>query len=701
MLVGTQTLLVDQPATPAQQRAIGAACLLLAAVAIGLLPIAHVPLAKLPEVSGVFGAVVAVADLITCLLLASRVGNDASPSIRTIACAYLFSGLMALLHVLTFPGAVLHDAPLIGSRDSVGWLFLAWRFGFSLLLLIGVSLDRKAASRQPAPVAMVRAAALTLAAVVLCLYLAVWIPEHLPDTTGGAYGPGPWTAAWTAGVLCAVALIVIWRTKRLRRTLYLWIGFVLLANALGLCVSETGGARFTVGWYAARAYAVLASGVVLTLLLQEVLKLQRSLASNVTMLGQRAQELQAEIHRRETAERRLARAKQLELVGQLAGGVAHDFNNHLHVIGARLELMRRRAGPMAAAIEADLAVLARTLRRAEGLTQHLLSVSGRRAARPRRLDLAEWLPPFMDLLHSLVPPHVTVQFDAQADVGVVHVDAGELESALTNLVANARDALGAAHGRIDIVVGSRPSVDDAGRHAAMVVIAVSDNGCGMSADVLQRAFEPFFSTKEAGRGYGLGLSQVQAFAERSGGSVSIASKPGQGTTVSLSFPLVDGVAASTTDALLQRDAAPDGVESIRGLSVLVVDDNDDVAASTAALLEHIGLVVRQASDAQAALDLLARGDWQPRLVITDIVMPGATNGLALARHLRSSRPNLAVILSTGFSHLASEAAAEGFAILMKPYQPDDLERQIVNVMQVMREFEPAAVGQLSGDRTQA
>ena len=688
MLVGTQSLLVDQPATPAQQRAIGAACLLLTAVAVGLLPIAHVPLTKLPEVAGVFGAIVAVADLITCLLLASRVGNDASPSIRTIACAYLFSGLMALLHVATFPGAVLHEVPLIGSRDTVGLLFLAWRFGFSLLLLIGVSLDRIVVSRPPARSAMARAAALTLGAVALCLYLAVWIPEHLPDVTGGAFGPGPWTAAWLATVPCVVALIVIWRTKRLRRTLYLWIGFVLLANALGLCVSETGGARFTVGWYAARAYALLASGVVLTLLLQEVLKLQRSLASNVTMLGQRAQELQAEIHRRETAERKLARAKQLELVGQLAGGLAHDFNNHLHVIGTRLELMRRRAAPTAA-IEADLAVLTRTLRRAQGLTQHLLSVSGRRASRPQLLDLAEWLPPFMDLLRSLVPPHVNLQVDVQSNVGQIHVDAGELESALTNLVTNARDALATSNGRIDIAVRRRHVGADVAEAGAMVEVAVSDNGTGMSTDVLQRAFEPFFSTKEAGRGYGLGLSQVQAFVERAGGTVSIASKPGHGTTVSLSFPAMDHLADSTSDASGDARDVSLGEDAVRGLSVLVVDDNDDVAASTAALLEHTGLIVRQASTAQAALDLLARGDWTPRLVITDIVMPGAINGLELARHLRGTHPDIAVILSTGFSHLAHEASEDGFAILMKPYQPGEMERQIVKVL---RELEQATIG---------
>jgi hypothetical protein len=203
MIAGTQTLLVDQPAAPAQQRGIGAACALLTIVALCLLPLADQPLVRLPEVAGVFGSVVAVTDLLTCLLLATRVGNDASPSIRTIACAYLFSGLMAALHVVTFPGALLPDAPLIGSRDTVGLLFLTWRFGFSLLLLIGVSLDRKYSAQPHAPRAMVRAAALTVVAVAVCLFLAVWIPDHLPDVTGGAFGRGPWVAAWAAAIVCA------------------------------------------------------------------------------------------------------------------------------------------------------------------------------------------------------------------------------------------------------------------------------------------------------------------------------------------------------------------------------------------------------------------------------------------------------------------------------------------------------------------
>jgi signal transduction histidine kinase/CheY-like chemotaxis protein len=678
MIAGTQTLLVDQPAAPAQQRAIGAACALLTVTALCLLPFADRPLARLPEVAGVFGSLVAVADLITCLLLATRVGNDASPSIRTIACAYLFSGLMALLHVITFPGALLADAPLVGSRDTVGLLFLTWRFGFSLMLLIGVSLDQRHAARQPAPVAMIRAAVLTVVTVALCLFLAVWIPDHLPDVTGGAFGRGPWLAAWAAAIICVAALIIIWRTKRLRRTLYLWIGFVLLANALGLCMSETGGARFTVGWYAARAYAVLASGVVLTLLLQEVLKLQRTLTSSVTMLGQRAEELQAEIHRRETAERRLARATQLELVGQLAGGVAHDFNNHLHIIGTRLELLRRR-GDDRAGIHEDLVVLARTLRRAQGLTQHLLSVSGRRTLQPQRLNLGLWLPQCMDLLRSLVPANVWFQVDVQPDTWDVCIDAGELESALTNLVANARDAFNGSSGRIDVEVRNRPADAD-GSGAFMVEIAVTDNGCGMPPDVAQRAFEPFFSTKESGRGYGLGLSQVQSFVDRSQGTASITSQPGAGTTVRLTFVRAEPMTSPTPEAPTDINGHPAMDTTIRGQAVLVVDDNDDVAMTTGALLELIGLVVRRAANAQEALERLANSDWHPRLVLSDIMMPGSIDGLALARQLRQDRPDVAVVLCTGYSQLATEARDDGFEILMKPYQPDELERLIVKAL---------------------
>jgi signal transduction histidine kinase/CheY-like chemotaxis protein len=667
-----QTLLVDRPATGRQLRIIGVACAALVALSVLLLPMAHRPLLRMPEFAGVFGAVVAVADLITCLLLAARADSDASPPIRVIACAYLFSALMALLHVLTFPGALLPDVPLIGSRDTVGLLFLAWRFGFAVLLLVGVSLDHKAADRDRS-VAMLPALALTVGFVGVCLFLAVWVPEHLPDTTGGAFGLGPWIGAWSAAAVCLCALAVIWRTKRLRRTVYLWIGFVLLANALGLCLSETGGARYTVGWYAARAYSVLASAVLLGLLLREVLQLQRSLRTSATELAERAQDLQTEIHRRETAERRLAHAQKVELVGQLAGGVAHDFNNHLQIIAMRLELLRRLHGGRADA-EEHMTVLARTVHRAKGLTEHLLSVSGRRAQQPQRVELQSWLPSCSGTLRSLLPAGAELRVNVAPDAGAVLLDPGELESALTNLVANARDALDRPDGCVAIAV--RPgSSGQAG--SDLVEIAVSDNGRGMTPDVMRRAFEPFFSTKATGVGYGLGLSQVQAFVERSEGMVVIDSTEGAGTTVRLRFPRL---AASHDKPMLRSNAAVSSFELralARGKSALVVDDNDDVAASAAALLEQVGMTVRRASSGDDALAALARTDWQPSLVLTDIVMPGALDGLALARQIRRHHPDVAVILCTGYSSLANEAALEGMPVLIKPYRFDELESSIV------------------------
>lgn len=675
MTSSTSLLLVDQPATAAHQRVIGACCAALTLVALWVLPMASQPLDRLPQVVGMCGTLLGITDLMTFLLLATRVGNEASPSIRTIACAYLFSGLMALLHLATFPGAVRQDAPLIGNPGMVGWLFILWRVGFSLMLLVGVSRAHAQGTHfaaRPASVALWRAILLTVAASAASLGLALWLSQlPLSLITADTFGQVSLSATWLAAVLCVVALVVVWYTRRLRRVLYLWLGFVLLANALGMAMSETGGIRYTLGWYAARGYAVLASVTMLALLLAEVLKLQRSLSWTVTQLGEHAESLQTEIHRREAAERRLARAQQLEVMGQLAGGLAHDFNNHLHVIGTRLELLRRRAGNVPG-VGDDLRVLNRTLRRSEGLTRQLLSVSGRRALQPCLLNLNEWLPPCLDLLRSLLRGGMTLVLVPSPVRCEVEVDPGELESALANLVTNARDAMDGKAGPITVTLRT---LDEE------VEIAVADAGHGMPESVMQRVFEPFFSTKGSGKGYGLGMSQIQSFAGRSLGNVSIDSQPGKGTTVTLRLPRASDTAARpTADAPTEPSAPSPSAQSRRigaGTPVLVVDDNEDLAASISTLLEQLGFVVRHVSDAQQALELLRNAAFGPRIVISDIVMPGALSGLELAHRVRREFPDVAVILSTAYSQSANAALAEGFPLLMKPYQPQELERRML------------------------
>lgn len=692
---GPHTPLVDQYAAPEQRRAIVLASSMLVVLAVAALPHAGQRVVVAPAVAGVFGSLACVADLLAFFLLATRLGHAGSPAIRAIACAYLFSGVMAMLHVATFPGAVITDQPLIGSRETVGWLFLGWRFGFSLLLLIGVAWG---AVRRPAVVADERASARalrlavagTFVAVLLCFVAALWIPTlGLPvkaiNTVNGAFGTWPLLASWSAAAFCAVALAVILLTRRLHRTLYLWIGFVLLANGLGLAMSETGGARYTVGWYGARAYALLASGVVLGLLVAEVLRLQRSLAWTAARLGEHAQSLQTEIHRRTAAEQRLLQAQQQELMGRIAGGLAHDFNNHLQVLAMRLELMRRRraAGDAGgASIDDDVAVMMRTLSRAEGLTRQLLSVSGRRTLHPRRLRLQDWMPPFAELLRTMTPD-LRIEITLAPELGVVMVDAGELESALVNLVGNARDAL-LEHVEGRIAIELRNVDADDGR--PWVEIAVRDNGSGMAADVLDRVFEPFFSTKALGKGSGLGLSQVQGFATQSHGEVAIDSAPGRGTTVRLRLPRVlEATPADGTRPVEAGSAVDRAADScqLRGASLLIVDDDDDVAGSTEAVLRQLGFVVHRARDARQALEQLDR--LRPRLVLADIVMPGPINGLDFARKLRRCDPALPVILSTAFSRSAADAQAEGFTLLMKPYQAAELEALIWTALQ-----EPAA-----------
>ena len=635
------SLLVDQRTSQGQKRVFAIACAVLVLATLALLPAAGRPLLRLPEFATVFGLLVGVLDIVTWLLLAMRAGNEASPSIRAIAAGYLFSGLMALAHVLTFPGALLADRPVIGSQDTVGLLFLAWRLGFAALLLAGVLLDMRPQEHHRGPAVMWRGAALTAAVVAACVLAAVWLPAHLPDVKGGAFGFGPWMTAWSAVVVSAAALLLIWRARRLHRTLYLWLGFALLANALGLCLSETGGARYTVGWYAARAFAVLASSVLLALLLHEVLQLQRTLAGSVREFAERAEELQAEIQRREAAEQRLERSRKLELVGQLASGVAHDFNNHLQIVATRLELLRHRVGGEPG-VAKDLEVLDRTLQRARGLTTHLLSVSGRHAQELRRVELTQWLRSCAELLQTLVPTHIRLKVTLPAHACPVLLDPGELESGGTNLVSNARDALGETTGEIEVSLQQRPF--GAG---TLAELAVRDNGPGMPQEVVRRALDPFFTTKAPGKGYGLGLSQVQTFTERNRGMLAIDSTPGTGTVVRLSVPVVE-----LEDAQDLEDAAgrPDAIHALVGRSVLVVDDNPDVAASTAALLEHLGMSAHKASSADEAWALMEQGPARPRVLLTDIMMNGSATGLGLARQVRRHCPGVTIVLCTGYLH---------------------------------------------------
>jgi PAS domain S-box-containing protein len=371
----------------------------------------------------------------------------------------------------------------------------------------------------------------------------------------------------------------------------------------------------------------------------------------------------------EQAHQRIARAQKMETIGQLTGGVAHDFNNLLMVIAGHAELLsRREAGD--ARITSSIDAISAAAQRGQELTRRLLTFSRRQRLNPAPVALGSRISELHALLASSLGANVEVLLDCPVDLWTVEIDASEFEAALLNMAVNARDAMPNG-GRFSVVarnvaVAEGESADDvpAGDY---VEIAVSDTGQGIPADIVDRVIEPYFTTKEVNQGTGLGLSQVDGFAQQSGGRLRLESQLGRGTTVRIWLPR----AFSEVGAVI---AAP-AETSARRLRVLLVEDNPDVAEVTARLLEQLGHSVLLAGSATAALTLWQGGSTERfDLVISDIVMAGEINGLGFARRVRSAG-GPPVLLVTGYSREAG-AIGDEFPVLAKPYQLGELSQAI-------------------------
>ncbi|MFL4976141.1 MAG: response regulator [Microvirga sp.] len=367
----------------------------------------------------------------------------------------------------------------------------------------------------------------------------------------------------------------------------------------------------------------------------------------------------AEAERREAAEAALKQAQRLEAMGQLTGGVAHDFNNLLMVIGGHADrLIKALPDP---AHRRSLEAIAMAARRGENLTRQLLSFARRQTHARTVIDLAQRLPKLRQMLESSLRGDIEIRLSVEPGIAPVAVDPGEFELALLNIALNARDAM---PGGGTLAISARNVVlgdDDAvGLRGDFVALGVRDTGTGIAADVLPRIFEPFFTTKEVDKGTGLGLSQVYGFATQSGGAATAMSTPGLGTTITLYLP-------RSPDGIAPRDAAPPEAAPERGDgAALLVEDNAEVAEVARACLEELGYTVTAAANAGDALKLVEAGQ-RFDLVFSDIVMPGGMSGLDLAARLRQHRPDLPVVLATGYSHAVEAGAGKSFTIIQKPF----------------------------------
>ena len=363
----------------------------------------------------------------------------------------------------------------------------------------------------------------------------------------------------------------------------------------------------------------------------------------------------------EQMHRQLAESQKLDALGQLTGGVAHDFNNLLMVISGSLHILRRSIGDDPKSQRA-LAAIDGATKRGASLTSQLLTFARRQSVNPQAVDVAQHIDAVRSVLDVGVGSAVTLQLDIARDIWPVMVDVAEFETALVNLVINARDAM--AGGVITISARNDTSGE---ADTEYVAISVQDTGAGIAPDILGKIFDPFFTTKPIGKGTGLGLSQVHGFAHQAGGTVKVASELGQGTTITILLPRRE--ALSVTNEVRNANTGGSG-------TVLLVEDNPDVAVVSAGLLEQLGYTVRRVSNAEAALRELELDGID--LVFSDIVMPGKMDGLGLARHLKEARPGLPILLTSGYSGAALNVRGD-FPILRKPYEIHELSQAIARL----------------------
>ncbi len=387
---------------------------------------------------------------------------------------------------------------------------------------------------------------------------------------------------------------------------------------------------------------------------------------------QRTRKLHAEAERREAAEGALRQAQRLEAIGQLTGGVAHDFNNLLMVVSGSVQRLRRDLTDEKHTRFLDMITTA--TQRGESLTRQLLTFSRRQTLSPSVIDLAQRLPDIKEMLTRSLRGDIEIEVTIPREACAIKVDPNEFELALINLAVNARDAMPSG-GTLSITVRAvtlKGKASEEGLAGEFVAIRVADNGTGIPADVLPHVFEPFFTTKEVGKGTGLGLSQVYGFARQSGGTATVTSTVGRGTAITLYLP-------RTREAPAPATSVPDAEVAPRQAgTVLLVEDNDEVAEVCSGFFHQLGYRVKRVKGAQEAL-VFIENEPAVDLVFSDILMPGVMNGHALAQSLRERFPQLPVLLSTGYSNSAQEAVSDGFIVLQKPFDLPTLEAGLRDV----------------------
>jgi signal transduction histidine kinase/CheY-like chemotaxis protein len=392
----------------------------------------------------------------------------------------------------------------------------------------------------------------------------------------------------------------------------------------------------------------------------------RQLADRAEALSQSNELLEEQMEERAKAEDQLRQSQKMQALGQLTGGIAHDFNNLLTVIQGSADMLCKTELPEPKRKRFAQAIV-QAAENAASLTSQLLAFARRQPLKPEQLDVSALIREMSELIDRTVGERITIATDLGSSGCTVKVDKAQLQSAILNIASNARDAMPDG-GLLTIATHDV----DGGPTGRMVALDIIDSGRGMDPETLDRVFEPFFTTKGLGKGTGLGLSQVYGFATQSGGDVRVASEEGRGTTLTLLLPCNDhehsgGSEGDSTGRIAEQQAA----------AILVVEDNDEVGAFAETLLSELGHRVTLATSGEEALELCRANRFD--VVFSDVVMPGM-GGLKLAEILAAEKPELPVVLATGYSEEIAEAGSGGRPVILKPYRVATLSEVLAGAL---------------------
>ena len=608
------------PAGPREWALASTVVLISAAVFVAAVPFARVPLARVWAFIPLYEGSLVVTDLITALLLFGQFSFSRSRGVLLLAGGYLFTALMASAHALTFPGLFTPEGLLGAGPQSTAWLYMFWHGGFPACV-IGYSVFKAvpATTGDSRGVAVLSTSAGILAAVCGLTVLATAGQDMLPAIMeGNSYTPAMRFVVSTTWVLSLLALVVLWRRKP-HTVLDLWLMVVMCAWLFDIALAAVFNAgRFDVGFYAGRIYGLLATSFVLIVLLIENSRLYAQIRR--LYLEREAQNRSLEATVRERTEQ-LLQSEKVATMGSLLAGVAHELNNPLAVVMGQAHMLME--------VSTDPSVLQRAEKintaagRCVRVVRNFLALARKRSPERTAVALNQVVRDAIELLaYECRSEGIDVATELADELPPLFADGHQLHQVLVNLLTNAHHALRKQQGTKRITVRTRADA------RGQIQLEVADTGPGVPPEIQEKVFEPFFTTKPAGEGTGLGLSLCRNIVGQHNGTLTLESTPGRGTTFIIELPSPPAVVAASPP--VASAGAP-----LAGKTVLVVDDEAEIAAVMVDMLERDGHKTQIVANGRVALDMLSQRPYD--LIITDTKMP-EVDGLELYREIERRFP---------------------------------------------------------------